>query len=434
MRDLMSRLRAIVRQPVGRGSSDVDHRVGGSRELTYVPDLAVPAVDLDQTAALLGGGRHDVSGSACIVIDRTWEAHDWHGRRPMEAYAIEAAAPIALFDPRLAAVADWSSRIVFFDIETTGLSGGAGTLPLLAGCGWFERGRFTVRQFFLSGPSGERALLDGLAEIFDAASLLVTYNGRTFDVPVMETRWAFHRQANPSEDLPHFDMLPAARRLWGRGSSQKTASCTLTSLERSILRFHRLDDVPGLEIPSRYFQFLRTGDVTTIAGVLDHNRHDIVSLAAVTAHALRLGAEGPDGCENPTEQLGLGRLYERAGNMPRAEQAYALAAAAEDSEIAAHALARLAVLLRRNGRYDEAARAWQGVLELDGSADALERQAIEALAIHHEHRARDFAGARQYAETLRRQTNGLQAREVDRRLNRLERKIKKADEAARLLG
>jgi hypothetical protein len=120
--------------------------------------VAAPVVDLDQTAALLGGVRHDVSGSSCIVIDRTWEAHDWHGRRTMEGYAIEAAAPIALFDPRLAAVADWSSRIVFFDIETTGLSGGAGTLPLLAGCGWFERGRFTVRQFFLSGPSGELEL------------------------------------------------------------------------------------------------------------------------------------------------------------------------------------------------------------------------------------------------------------------------------------
>jgi tetratricopeptide (TPR) repeat protein len=168
--------------------------------------------------------------------------------------------------------------------------------------------------------------------------------------------------------------------------------------------------------------------------VLDHNRHDIVSLAAVTAHALRLGAEGPDGCEMSTEQLGLGRLYERAGDTLRAEQAYALAAAAEDSEIAAQALARLAVLLRRSGRYDEAARAWQGVLELNGSAEALERQAIEALSIHNEHRARVLAGARQYAETLRRQASGLQAREVDRRLNRLERKIKKADEAARLLG
>jgi uncharacterized protein YprB with RNaseH-like and TPR domain len=119
-----------------------------------------------------------------------------------------------------------------------------------------------VRQFFLNGPAGEHALLDGLGRILGAASLLVTYNGRAFDVPVMETRWAYHRQENRAEALPHFDMLPVARRLWG-GTAE---GCALAALERSVLRVHRLNDVPGLEIPSRYFQFLRTGDPSVIDG------------------------------------------------------------------------------------------------------------------------------------------------------------------------
>jgi uncharacterized protein YprB with RNaseH-like and TPR domain len=108
----------------------------------------------------------------------------------------------------------WWRRLVFFDIETTGLSGGAGTLAFLCGVAWFDDEGLRVRQFFLSGPSGEKAMLAGLADVFRDASLLVTYNGRTFDVPLMETRWAFHRAAAPTDGMPHFDMLPPARRLW----------------------------------------------------------------------------------------------------------------------------------------------------------------------------------------------------------------------------
>ena len=152
-------------------------------------------------------------------------------------------------------------------------------------------------------------------------------------------------------------MLPAARRLWG-GTAE---GCALAALERSVLRVHRLNDVPGLEIPSRYFQFLRTGDPSVIEGVLEHNRHDVMSTAAVMAHALRLAADGPEACETAREQLGLARVYESAGDAARAEQAYGLAAASDDPEIAAPALARLAGLLRRQSRFQESAAAWQHV-------------------------------------------------------------------------
>ncbi len=449
MRDLASRLRAIVRQPVaGRMAGGVGglDRGGGARELTYVADLAVPASDLDRSAAALGGVRHEAGPSACIVIDRVWQREESHGHRRVESYAIDPAAPIALFDARLASVADWASNVVVFDIETTGLSGGAGTLPLVAGCGWFEDGAFRVRQFFLNGPGGEHALLDGLARTLDTASLLVTYNGRTFDVPVMETRWAYHRRENPTEALPHFDMLPAARRLWGG----TTDGCTLSALERSVLRFHRLNDVPGLEIPSRYFQFLRTGDPSVIGGVLQHNRHDVISTAALMVRALEMAADGPQSCESAREQLGLARAYESAGDASRAEQAYGLAAECDDREIAAPALAGLAVLFRRQSRYQESAAAWQNVLALssrnttgwhastrDGMKSpgfaVLERRAAEALAIHHEHRARDLDTARRYAEALRVDASGRWLAGADRRLGRIDRKMRNAEGRDRLL-
>jgi hypothetical protein len=423
MRDLTARLREVVRRekPAAAPSPPV-------RELTYVPDPD-PAPVPEHAAIALGGRAWDPDG-ACLVVERTYEADRSHGRRRIETCAPSSGAPLHLFDPRAAAWPDWWRRVVFFDIETTGLSGGAGTLAFLAGCGWFDAsGAFVVRQFFLAGPAGERAMLDALGGIFDEASLIVTYNGRTFDVPFMETRWAFHRSAAPTDDLAHFDMLPPARRLWSHREidAPEHDGCSLSALERRVLGFHRLADVPGFEIPARYFQFLRTGDASVVAGVLEHNRHDLVSLAVVMAHALWLVREGPEACREPAERLALGRVYERADQADRARQAYELAERTGDADVRRHALARLALLHRRADRHVDAAAAWQGVLDLvprgRRALTALERRAVEALAIHHEHRAKDLTSARRFAEALGASSTGRQRQETDRRLRRLARKM-----------
>jgi uncharacterized protein YprB with RNaseH-like and TPR domain len=432
MRNLSQRLREIVRNNSGDHFSKSVKR--SPESFSYSAD-GVEGIDLKVAAQALGGALHQSGASTCIVIDRTWDPDHWHGRGRISSFAPQAQAPIGLFDPRVAAVPEWARRPVFFDIETTGLSGGAGTLPFLVGCGWFDDdGGFQVRQFFLAGPAGEHAMLQALAAIFDDASLLITFNGRTFDVPLMETRWAFHRSACPTDDLPQFDMLPPARRLWGR-RDEEDASCRLSALERAVLRFHRVDDVPGIEIPARYFHFLRTGDAGAIEGVIEHNRHDLISLAAIVSRALWLAHEGADAATEPAEQLALGRLYERADDIERAAHAYELAARpASAGPIRAHALACLAVLRRRQGRHADAAAAWQEVIVLAAedetwfTSEALERQAAEALAIHHEHRARDLAAARRYAQSLRKRVTGRAAADLDHRLGRIERKIQATED------
>lgn len=424
MKDLAARLRSIVRQDHG-GATPV------RRELTYVPDAAAPAsssLGPEEAAAALGGRPLDAHGG-CIVIDRVWEADDWHGRRRVGSLVPNGAAPIGLFDPRTGRVPGWAERVVFFDLETTGLSGGAGTLAFLAGCGWFEGEAFRVRQFFLGSPAAEQAMLAAITAIFDEASLLVTYNGRSFDVPLMETRWAFHRADAASDGLPHFDMLPVSRRLWGQREDAGDAGCRLSELERSILGFHRVGDVPGFEIPARYFHFLRTGDGAAVAGVLDHNRHDLVSLAGVTAHALSLAADGPSACREACEQLALGRMYERAGLHDQALVAYEMAVSGSERserEVRLQSLARLAALLGRIGRHQESAAAWQGVLDHArryGAPQSVEQRAVQALAIHHEHRARDLDAARRYAERLSRQTSGRARQQATHRLGRIEKKM-----------
>jgi len=439
MRDLASRLRQIVRD---------NPRTPAPRELSYVADVGGEQ-EPEETAARLGGRLRQGASGTCVVIDRVWAADHWHGDRQVRSMTPDGAAPLGLFDGRLANGSNWADRVVFFDIETTGLSGGAGTLAFLVGCGWFEDGAFRVRQFLLAGPAGEPTLLEALGEVFAETSLLVTYNGRTFDVPTMDTRWAFHRRPSPADGLPHFDMLPPARRLWGRRSEARVVggespnSCSLTALERSLLGFHRTGDVPGFEIPTRYFHFLRSGDAAALTDVIEHNQLDLLSLAAVMARALRLAGEGPAACRDAGEQLALGRLYERAADVGRASESYQAAASSGSPEGRSVALARLAELLRRQGRHDEACDAWQGVLALAAPGrdlNMIERRAAEALAIHLEHRAKDPEAARRYAQLLRSGPAGRPRADAEHRLGRLDRKAGAAEnkkggrEAAPLLS
>ena len=425
MKDLAARLRAIVREnrrdpvrePVIEYGEEAGMAVTPGLDREEALEAIAAALGGTFVAPQPGGGAH----SACLVIDRDYDSTCHHGRRLVDSCRVSPQAPVALFEPRLAAVPDWASRMVFFDIETTGLSGGAGTIAFLVGCGWFEAEGFRVRQWLMTGPAGERVLLDSLTRTLGDAPLLVTFNGRTFDVPFMQMRWAFHRQDNPVEDLPHFDMLPTARRLWSR--REDDSSCCLSALERSVLGFHRFNDVPGFEIPVRYFQFLRTGDPTLLEGVLEHNRLDVISLAAVTAHALELAEGGPQWCREHSERLGLGHCYERQGEFDRALESYVLAGVSEDRDLRTRALERQALLLRRQQRFGEAAAAWLQLL--DGARQpfsAIEQRAAEALAIHHEHRAGDLDAARRYAETVRAQAKGRRIADVEHRLGRITRK------------
>jgi uncharacterized protein YprB with RNaseH-like and TPR domain len=424
MKDLAARLRAIVRETRREPTVELGEEAGLA--VTHGPDRLEA---LDRIAQALQGTfiapePEGAAHSACLVIDRDYDGTRHHGRRRIETCRVSPQAPLTLFEPRLSAVEDWASRLVFFDIETTGLSGGAGTIAFLVGCGWFEAEGFRVRQWLITGPAGERVMLDALARTLDDASLLVTFNGRTFDVPFMEMRWAFHRQSSPVDDLPHFDMLPTARRLWRR--REDDASCSLTALERSVLGVHRVNDVPGFEIPVRYFQFLRTGDPSLLEGVLEHNRLDVISLAVVTAHALELAEGGPQWCREPSEQLGLGHCYERKGELALALESYMLAGASDDREVRCRALERQAVLLRRQNRFGEAADAWEQLLHgARRPFTSIERRAAEALAIHHEHRAGDLDAARRYAEVVRGVASGRSVADVEHRLGRISRKQQK---------
>ena len=462
--DLSSRLRAIVKtgppKPV--------------RELTYEPDTGAyeGPIDLSRLAAVLGGRAADTPFGRCLIIDRRYEADRFHGAGRIGDCDVDDLASLAILDPLLAPLASRGQtpesgaggltpdptdrgltpdgevracrRTIFIDLETTGLSGGAGTVAFLVGCGYFDLGAFQVRQFLLTSHASERALLYAVADFFRGADLIVTYNGKTFDVPVMETRWLFHRLQMPLESVPHFDMLHPARRLWrGRsgGSDPDDSGCRLTTLERTLLDMTRVGDVGGFEIPGRFFQFLRSGDPRPLEPVLEHNRLDLVSLAAVMSRGLQLAREGEPACRDCGEALALGRVYERAANddrvphsatmLTRAESCYRRAAESRAADVKGEALYRLGLRHRRERRYAEAAVVWRDVMELTepqgvrrmAGLGELRQFAVEALAIHHEHRERDLAGARELALFALEEGDARRADGMKHRLARLDKKI-----------
>jgi uncharacterized protein YprB with RNaseH-like and TPR domain len=398
-----------------------------------------PLLDGARIADILAGQWMESSQGAVLVVDRYYAADRRHGRTPvgdivetieggLEALHLLGEAWPGR-DPR-----PYTTNLCFFDLETTGLAGGAGTQAFLVGTAMIEDGGLRVRQFLLPGFQHERALLAMVADWSASAGTLVTFNGRTFDVPLIETRYLLHRLTFPLGAMPHLDMLHPARGLWKQrptvaGPALDDDSCKLSVLERHLAGYHRIGDVGGWEIPSRYFRFIRTGDVRGLEAVLEHNRIDLISLALVTARAITLITGGPQSAQHPREALGLGRLYERSGAADNAEASFAIAAslagcAGVEPDVRAEALRRLAICRRRAGRMAEAAAAWQELVTVPGCPSLLRREAREALAVHHEHRSRDLRTARTFVLDVLAEGASSRTREsAEYRLRRIERKL-----------
>jgi hypothetical protein len=380
----------------------------------------VPTPDQAEAAAdVLGGQWFEHGAHRFLIVDRSYAPGHRHG-----SMSIGDALPSGSGWSRFSLLGGHDDGTpLFVDLETTGLAGGAGTYAFLVGCGWFDRGRFRLRQFFLSSFSAERALLEALTDVARRASTLVTYNGKTFDLPLIETRYALHRLGTPLTDLPHVDMLHHARRLW----RDREDGHRLGALEGSVLGHDREGDVPGFDIPARYFRYVHTGDARPLEAVLEHNRQDLISLALLTARAAQLLDEGAAGASTGSEALGVGRLFERSGQCDEALACFRRAEELGSVEVRADALKAAAVLLRRLRRYEQAAEAWQRLLDMEKCPSHLGREAAEALAIHHEHRLRNLLSARRLAvRSLHGETGHARRQATEHRLARLDRKLSEA--------
>jgi uncharacterized protein YprB with RNaseH-like and TPR domain len=349
--------------------------------------------------------------------ERLFHSSGRHG-----SYEISALA--GLPDDLLSAVSDRAiaccppGRWLFLDTETTGDAGGSGTCAFLIGAGSIGREGFRIRQFFMRDYSEEASVLHALAEYMTEFEVVITYNGRSYDQPLLEKRYEMRRARHPFARLEHLDLLYGARRLF----RARLESCRLVNLESRILGFERQDDIPGEMIPYCYFEYLRSRSAIRLAAVFHHNALDIVSLACLTGVI-------PEAFRDPvnvrarhgSDLLGLARWLESSG---RLEEARCLLRRAVDMGLPdEHLFAALFAAGQIEKKLGLTEMALATFMDLSLSPNPYRARAYEEMARHYEHRERRFPMAIECARAARRIRDSEALR---RREERLEKKAARA--------
>jgi uncharacterized protein len=284
---------------------------------------------------------------------------------------------------------------LFLDTETTGLAGGTGTYAFLTGIAWWDVGGLQVEQFFMRDFTDELSVLCELAERIAERPVLVTFNGKTFDWPLLESRFTMSRRIATPQLAAHLDLLHPARALW----KLRLGSVRLIELEEQVLDaerlgWHRGDDVASALIPQFYFDYLRGGSAAPLASVVRHNQMDLRGLAALFGKINSMLAEEEHEETDGRDLFGLSRYLNRRGDAPRAAKMCSKAIETGlPTEHKQQASRELALMAKRRGDHVEAAKLWEGLLS--GSQSVIE--ACEQLAIHYERREKNLERAMEYA-------------------------------------
>ena len=274
--------------------------------------------------------------------------------------------------------------ILFLDTETTGLSGGAGTVAFQIGVGYFTHCGFVVEQYLMHDYPEEPEMLHALNALMKRFSIICTFNGRTFDVPLLKSRFLMNRIAHPNIPEVHADVLHPARRLW----KLRLKRCNLGHLEEQLLHVTREDDLPGALVPQTYFQYLKDGNFEPLVRILEHNKQDIVSLAQLFYFMCKQAAK-PEEMEYGEDLFSLAKAMEKRGDRDKAMRCYRLSAESCMRPQAYQALARIE---KRQGHTEAAVKLYQTMLAQGD--DPL--SACEALAKLYEHQLKDVQGALSY--------------------------------------
>ncbi|MGA8012270.1 MAG: ribonuclease H-like domain-containing protein [Candidatus Acidiferrales bacterium] len=374
---LLGRLKALQPPPARNGTAVANAESATSRG--YAPEIPEGAARL---AEILGASAKSNRFGEHLAL-RKWFPEPV-GAAPdlgapegeLNPDALRLLAPTAaneVADPR-----QW----LFLDTETTGLAGGTGTYPFMVGIAWWDAGGLEVEQFFMRDYDEEHSLLAALAERMAERPVLVTFNGKSFDWPLLETRYRMTRAIRPPVPRAHLDFLHPARNLW----RLRIGSVRLAELELKVLGWNRGADMSSQMIPQIYFDYLRGGPPEPLVPIFHHNQMDLRGLAALATRVLSLlgnpEAHGHDGLE----LFGVSRICERRGEAVRARKLYEQSIARElPQETDRAARSSLARLAKREGDLDLARALWEGML--GNSREGFE--AYEQLAIYYEHRVRE---------------------------------------------
>lgn len=373
---------------------------------------------VDDLASLLGGEPASNLFGEHLRI-RKWYAEPAQGPPPSDALGLllpRSAQRPAEAGPQdeaaLSSLAGDPERWLFLDTETTGLAGGSGTYAFLVGLAWWDAGGLQTEQLFLRDFTEEHSLLSALAGRLAERPVLVTFNGKTFDWPLLETRYRMTRRIPPPALAVHLDLLHPARQLW----RQRWGSVRLCELERNVLSacgpplgWSRTGDVPGEAIPHIYFEYLRGGRSEPLRAVLRHNAMDLRGLAALAGRVIALLGEPETAEADGYELYGVSRMVRQRA--PHAvSRARVLFTSAVDAglpqDLARKARWEMARLAKREEDYDRAVALWQELAE-ESPPGVISVEACEQLAMHHERQLRDPRGALVQANRALAELRGL---------------------------
>ncbi len=308
-------------------------------------------------ALLPGAQMVDTAVGQTLILDNVYPLHHRHGRDALASLLHHQPASLAPLtgDGRFQDL-DFR-RFLFLDTETTGLAGAA-TLAFMVGAAYFEGDALVVRQYFVPDLGDEAAMLTLLEGLLADKAGLITFNGRTFDVPLLDNRYLMNRLFSQIRQMPHLDLLPPARRLW----RARLGSVALSALEPPLLGVRRTqEDVPGWLIPGLYHDYLRTGDGRDLVRVFYHNQIDLLSMVTLAARVVRLFSQ-PQADDDVVDLYSLGRWQASLGQATVAEQCLRWAAQGDlPLDLFHQNLAQLGWLLKRHGRHAEAVPLWQQI-------------------------------------------------------------------------
>lgn len=374
---------------------------------------------------VVGGEARQTEFGEAFVVERFLPAEELHGMAPLRFPATLEKLAAWAEDTRVALLP--AERFLFLDTETTG-QWGTGTMAFLVGTGRFEAGGFRQTQYFLREPIEERAMLEVLNRAVSVEDALVTFNGKSFDLPLLRSRYLTNGAPNPFRDLPHVDLLHLARRLW----RELLPSRALGDLEVNWLGINRTEeDIPGWMIPQIYIDYLHTGDARPLASVFYHNSMDVLSMASLLEH-LAIKLDAPlETSEHHSERYAIGRLFVDVGFAEEAIEVFQKTLAMDIPKESRYRLVEhLANLFRRRGDYEAALQLWEQAAA-EGHVYAL----VE-IAKYYEHRARQYPQAIEYTQRAIGLLGTASLSEFERlrwepllahRLARLERKLTRVD-------
>jgi len=282
-------------------------------------------------------------------------------------------------------------RSLFFDTETTGLAGGSGTYIFLAGFGYFENTKFIIKQFFLRDFPDERATLHAIKELMQQFDGIISFNGKSFDLPLLQTRFTYHRIKNNFVELPHLDLLHAARRVW----KHRLKDCSLGNLEYEIINVQRDNDIPSFLIPQLYFEYLRTKDLQPLKQVFYHNEIDILSLVSLTIMLNQIHEQPTEKLDNQIDLRTLANHYQNTKQWQRNIAIYqSLIESENNQESKTELFLRLGFCYKALGQWENAVATWEQAL----SVGKFHIEIYEELAKYYEHHLRDFSRAEQLVQ------------------------------------